>query len=854
MKLAFFLTLLTLLPTIDLGAQPKSKAPKGKPPAATDPATMVVKKDFKVELLYSVPKDQEGSWVSMCADPKGRLVVSDQYGGLFRITPPPIGTSAGTKVEKLPIPLGEAQGLLWAFDALYVVVNGAGKYKSGLYRVPSKDGDTFGPVETLKLIDGGGEHGPHAVIPGPDGKSLYVVCGNGTKMMKYSSTLVPPFWGEDHLLPRMPDGNGFMKGVNGPGGTIYHVDPEGKNWELISVGYRNPYDIAINKQGDLFTYDADMEWDFNTPWYRPTRICLATPGSEFGWRNGAGKYPIWYPDTLPGVYNVGPGSPTGIGFGYGAKFPAKYQDALYFCDWSYGKLYALHLTPHMSYYEAQAEEFITGSPLPLTDLAVSPKDGALYFAIGGRKTQSGLYRVTYIGKESTEPSMEVNNNGNEFRVIRHKLEALNQPGNKDKDFGVKAIETAWPYLDHEDRFIRFAARVVLEQQPIDLWSSRALSETTPGRAIPALLALVRAGGTCPFHATRELPHLVIEKLKNQLTVALEKIDWSKLTETNRIDYLRTCEIFFNRMGKPDAKTTSQFIAKLAPHYPGPVREVNYLLCEILVYLQDPGVAAKTLPLLEKAPTQEEQMEYAKSLRMLKAGWTMDQRKEYFSWFLKSGNFKGGMSFAGFMNNIKNDAIATLTKSEKEQLKPILDAKPIAKPMVIGKVRPFVKTWTVDDLTPELDKGLSKRNFDRGRVLFGETKCFGCHRFDNEGGSQGPDLTVASGRFSPRDLLESIILPNKEISDQYAAVKVELDDGKTVVGRIVNLNNDSIMILPDMLDPSTVVDVNRRKIEKMEKSKVSMMPEGLLNTLDKDEVLDLLAYLLSRGDRNNKMFK
>ena len=154
---------------------------------------------------------------------------------------------------------------------------------------------------------------------------------------------MPRIWGEDHLLPRMPDGRGFMAGVLAPGGCIYKIDPDGKNWELISIGYRNPYDIAFNRDGDLFTYDADMEWDINTPWYRPTRVCHVASGSDFGWRNGAGKWPAYYPDSLPAVVDIGPGSPTGITFGYGAKFPAKYQEALFICDWSYGKLYAVHL-------------------------------------------------------------------------------------------------------------------------------------------------------------------------------------------------------------------------------------------------------------------------------------------------------------------------------------------------------------------------------------------------------------------------------------------------------------------------------------------------------------------------------
>ena len=126
--------------------------------------------------------------------------------------------------------------------------------------------------------------------------------------------------------------------------------------------------------------------------------------SEFGWRNGAGKWPAYYPDSLPAVVDIGPGSPTGVCFGYGAKFPAKYQDAFFICDWSYGKLYAVHLTPEGAAYTGEAEEFVSGTPLPLTDVVIQPEDGAMYFAIGGRNTQSGLYRVTYTGSESTAPA------------------------------------------------------------------------------------------------------------------------------------------------------------------------------------------------------------------------------------------------------------------------------------------------------------------------------------------------------------------------------------------------------------------------------------------------------------------
>ena len=198
---------------------------------------------------------------------------------------------------------------------------------------------------------------------------------------------------------------------------------------------------------------------------------------------------------------------------------------------------------------------------------------------------------------------------------------------------------------------------------------------------------------------------------------------------------------------------------------------------------------------------------------------------------------------------------TLTPQEVATLGPILNAQPGTIKLASDEPRPFVKAYTLDDLAPVLETGLkSGRDFDRGRKLFAAGKCFACHRFDNEGGAHGPDLSGAAGRFSARDLLESIVDPNKEISDQYAAVEIRTADDRVVVGRIVNLNNDEVKVNTNMLDPGSTVSINRNNIESMKTSKLSMMPAGLLDTFKEDEVLDLMAYLLSRGNRNTPMFK
>jgi putative heme-binding domain-containing protein len=809
---------------------------------------MKVAKGFRVELLHSVPKNEQGSWVSMCVDPKGRLIVSDQYGALYRVTPPAVGATGGTKVEQVPAKIGMAQGLLWAFDSLYVVVNAREKNKeiSGLYRVTSsRNDDTLDSVELLRSFEGGGgEHGPHAVLLHPDGKRLTIVCGNQTKLTKFDTTRVPPVWGEDHLLPRVPDGNGFMKDVLGPGGAIYNVSPDGKNWELFSVGFRNQYDAAYNRLGDLFTYDADMEWDFNTPWYRPTRVCLVTSGSEFGWRNGAGKYPVYYPDNLPPVVNIGPGSPTGVCFGYGAKFTRKYEDAFYICDWSYGKLYAVHLAPDASAYKAEVEEFVTGTPLPLTDLVVNPVDGAMYFAIGGRRTRSGLYRVIYAGSDPVgTPRL-----GNGARsVVRQNLEKYH--GIRDP----KAIDEAWTHLPDADRFVQFSARAALEHEDPSLWSEKALTEIEPTRAIHALLGLARVSAPCPEH-TKDKKVSGDPALRAKILAALGRIDFTKLTDSQKLDLVRVYQVLFNRFGPPTADERAAWLSRMGPGFPDKNRFVNAELLQVLVYLQAPEAAATGMKLLGDAPTQEEQLDYVRYLRMLKSGWTPELRKEYFTWFLKAASYKGGSSFSNFLKLIKTDAVATLTDSERVALKDVINAKPSTARIPLEASRPFVKAYKLDDLAPSLEKLASGRDYDRGRTLFAAAKCFACHRFDNEGGSNGPDLTGVSGRFSARDLLESVVDPSKEVSDQYQAVEIRTKDERIVIGRIVNLNNDEVHVNTDMQDPGSSIRVNRNNIDAMKPSKLSMMPTGLLDTLKEDEVLDLMAYMLSRGDRNHAMFK
>jgi putative heme-binding domain-containing protein len=816
-------------------------------------------KDFKVELIYSVPGGEQGSWVNLCEDDKGRIYASDQYGGLYRFPAPAAGQPLDpATVEKMPVEIRAVNGMVFAFGALYVGVNDyEGLIPCGLYRITdTNNDDQLDKVDLLRAMEAKGDHGVHAVVPTPDGKALYLICGDGAKPTERTAdSPVPAVFGEDHLLPRMPDGRGFMRDVLAPGGIIYRVSPDGKEFSAYANGFRNIFDAAVNHDGELFTYDADMEYDFNTSWYRPTRICHVVSGAEFGWRNGAGKRPQWYPDNLPPVINIGPGSPTGVTFGYGAKFPAKYQEAFFALDWSWGKLYAIHMEPSGASYKATKEEFLSGSPLPLTDAIIGKKDGAMYFTIGGRRVQSGLYRVTYVGSESTAPvkpaATDKASKDAMMRDQRHRLEAFH--GKQDP----KAIEAAWPHLADADRNIRWAARIAIEHQPVATWADKALHESDPAKQAEALMALARCTGVSPQNRGSDTPP-VDTAMRAKLLAALLKLDLPKLPMEPQLTALRTIEIVLNRFDGCDDATRQQLIAKLDPMFPAATFEQNWLLCETLVYLQDPAAAAKGMALIANAPTQEEQMEYARSLRMLKSGWTPELRTQQLEWFLKAANYRGGASFDKFVEFIRTDSLATFTDAEKTQLAALIEKKPERKSaienlgsMLVGRTP---TNWTLEELGAAAGSGMKHRNFDNGRKMFAAAACFSCHRFDNQGGMTGPDLTGAGGRYSAYDLLDQIINPSKVINEQFVPTVVTKENGEQIIGSVVNLNGDSVTLNTNLADPNERTSIDRKEVKSIELSKVSPMPPMLLAMLKKDEILDLVAYVLSGGDRKNAMFR
>jgi putative heme-binding domain-containing protein len=244
-----------------------------------------------------------------------------------------------------------------------------------------------------------------------------------------------------------------------------------------------------------------------------------------------------------------------------------------------------------------------------------------------------------------------------------------------------------------------------------------------------------------------------------------------------------------------------------------------------------------------------------ALRNAKAGWTADLRRTYFSWFPHARTWKGGNSFKGFIENIRKEALAKFVPQEEVAELDALSSK--VEALVMPNITPPQgpgRAWTIDEVLALAKNGIKGRSFDKGKNLFAATMCLMCHRFNGDGGGIGPDLTGAGNRYTLRDLMENIIDPSKVISDQYGTEQIEKKDGTSIIGRVIVEENDKVFVMSNPFAPNDHMAINSADIKSKKAYPVSMMPPSMINVLNPDELLDLIAYILSAGNPEDKVFK
>ncbi len=164
-------------------------------------------------------------------------------------------------------------------------------------------------------------------------------------------------------------------------------------------------------------------------------------------------------------------------------------------------------------------------------------------------------------------------------------------------------------------------------------------------------------------------------------------------------------------------------------------------------------------------------------------------------------------------------------------------------------------WKYDDLIADISKLPPGRSYEVGKSLFKAANCVACHKLGGEGREFGPDIaTLDAKRLTPETLLKSLLEPSAEINEKFQSSSFVLSSGTVVTGMVVGETADAFKVLSDPMAKTEPTVVSKEEIDEQAKSTVSIMPQGLLDRLTKEEILDLAAYLMAKGSSSHELYK
>ncbi len=700
--------------------------------------------DFEIELMRQAGPN-EGSWISMAFGANDALYVSPESGRLLKFPLVAIAGKPRAQLgEPLPIdfPVGRAQGLCWVSDSLYANVAADSEKDGGLHRLRDLDGDgVFDEHRRLAAYGPASEHAAHAILAGPDG-ALYTIWGNHVQVPAGMAATNSPFrnYAEDVLLPRILDPRGHAHGISMPAGTLWRTDADGEHWELLAGGMRNVFDIAFRPDGELFGYDSDMEWDIGTPWYRAPRLLHLVPGGDYGWRTGSAKLDPACPDTLPAVVDTDFSSPTGILSTHLLADADAYDADLLMADWAYGRLLAVNLTPQGASFSGEVSVFAEGRPWNITDLAAGP-DGALWVLTGGRGTSSSLYRIS-PRTERLSPVDPVSLAGGPWVAEKR-----------------QDLEAAWRAMGSQDSWVRWDARLALEKSPKGSWSEWVLDGSTAPDSGGHGRLLAQAEGRLALARTH--PEYAVSVWR-----ALMGTGWSQRNAVQLLD-LRTAQVVLVRHAQALSKEDRDSLLKrLEAALPLIQESAQRLALELWVSLEGPKAPEILIPFLQAHFTSETQIHAASLLRLVSWDWTPALQRQALQWTRESSFLPGGASLEGFLKQIADEIRVASGAKDWDAAESLLPPLPAPETEVTLGARPFIRSWTVESAMKAVEPWEVQASAKRGYRILDEAQCLACHRFNANGHGLGPDLTGVGRRFDQRMVLESILEPQKIVSDQY----------------------------------------------------------------------------------------
>jgi putative heme-binding domain-containing protein len=165
-----------------------------------------------------------------------------------------------------------------------------------------------------------------------------------------------------------------------------------------------------------------------------------------------------------------------------------------------------------------------------------------------------------------------------------------------------------------------------------------------------------------------------------------------------------------------------------------------------------------------------------------------------------------------------------------------------------------KAWTFADLASSVEPLEPGRSYANGKQIFQVANCVACHKINDLGTEVGPDLTKPDPKYTVADILREILEPSKKIDDKYATYLFETTEGQVLTGVVLNEGPLAITIVQDPLAKSKPITLRPTEIADRKKSPTSIMPQGLLDKFTREEILDLIAYVVAKGDPKHKLFQ
>jgi putative heme-binding domain-containing protein len=934
---------------------------------------------FSIERVN--PPDKNDSYVVVTFDSQGRLVVSkEQDHPRILLDNNKDGIYESEKI--ISDKVRNCQGLWFDGPTLYgscVLVEaaaelaakapqqggrggggGGGNRPAAIVKLNDTNGDDVADtMEVLGLAGGIQEHGPHAIRRRPDG-GMAVIVGNNETIADTALNLASPILKDKdaQFLPYFANfGQSAREGAHS---AIFDWNPATKKFSVFSGGNRNAYDFAYNLAGEAFLFDSDMEWDIGLPWYREVRTVHAILDGNYGYRNGSGKYPQYYIDSLPPVRDLGRGSPVGVEFYTSYAYPREFFDSFFEADWSRGRLLYTALTAEGATYASRSDraEFVHGEPFNITDVEVGP-DGLMYFTTGGRNTTGGLWRLRYKGTVPAAPDMSgilavvrqpqplsswgwtaiekvkasmgaafggeleklARNAGAAsmdraravYEMQRHGVppsaalltalstdkapevraaavyvagvqgdaaKAVAATGLKDRDPVVRRrsaeaivrmgqapdkpslapVADIFALLNDPDRFVRWSGRIAIEQTARAEWADRVLKETNPLGAIEGMLAFVRTANG--------------ESVQPVLDRQLGMLKQTSLSVENKLRLYRglmytTTEI----KDGLSAAQRKQLHDSIIGQFPSTDERANRELALMLGYAGQSAAIPKILAAMPKGNEKQElQLHYLYALRMIKQGWTSEQKTQLAEVMGRAAKWRGGAQFINFVGQYFDSIVELYQTDAEKQL--LYEKAPDFSPLTpqeladiqarlaaggrggrggnsplaartAGRVvsRQEMFEETVYQPQQVLDVGA-------GRKVF-EASCSSCHRFGSVGtdhGVAGLNLSSSSLRASKHALLEAVFFPERKIAPALETTAIDTTDGKTITGLVIAETAQGVSLLTSAGKPT---EVPKAQIKARRKMKSSIMPDALAESIDRAGLRNLAAFLAAEPPRGTQ---